>query len=71
MSQGKVFIELKDIVKIFPGVRALDGVSLAEEAGEVRVTTEDRSDLIGQSFVLRAEDPSGVHAPLTMTVEVI
>ena len=50
---------------------ALDGVSLAEEAGEVRVTAEDRPDLIGQSFVLRAEDPSGVHAPLTMTVEVI
>ena len=26
LSGGKVFIELKDIVKIFPGVRALDGV---------------------------------------------
>ncbi len=35
MSQGKVFIELKDIVKIFPGVRALDGVSFDIREGEV------------------------------------
>ena len=35
MSGGKVFIELKDIVKIFPGVRALDGVSFDIREGEV------------------------------------
>ena len=35
MSQGKEFIELKDIVKIFPGVRALDGVSFDIREGEV------------------------------------
>ena len=49
----------------------LDGITLVEGSGKVCVTAEDRSDLIGQSFVLRAEDPSGVHASLTKTVGVI
>ena len=35
MSQGKVFIELKGIEKIFPGVKALDGVSFDIREGEV------------------------------------
>ena len=47
---------------------AADGITLVEGSGKVCVTAEDRSDLIGQSFVLRAEDPSGVHASLTKTV---
>ncbi|MCR5785355.1 MAG: sugar ABC transporter ATP-binding protein [Eubacterium sp.] len=34
MSQGKTFIELENIVKIFPGVRALDGVSFDIREGE-------------------------------------
>jgi ribose transport system ATP-binding protein len=32
---GEVVLELKDVVKIFPGVRALDGVQLEVRAGEV------------------------------------
>ncbi len=35
MNQGNVFIELKNIVKVFPGVRALDGVSFDIREGEV------------------------------------
>ena len=35
MSKGEVFIELKDIVKLFPGVKALDGVSLKVREGQV------------------------------------
>ena len=35
MSKGDIFIELKDIVKLFPGVRALDGVSLQIREGQV------------------------------------
>ena len=35
MSKGQTFIELKDIVKLFPGVRALDGVSFDVREGEV------------------------------------
>ena len=35
MSKGDTFIELKDIVKLFPGVRALDGVSFDIREGEV------------------------------------
>lgn len=34
MSQGKTFIELENIVKVFPGVRALDGVSFDIREGE-------------------------------------
>ncbi len=34
VSQGKTFIELENIVKIFPGVRALDGVSFDIREGE-------------------------------------
>lgn len=34
MSQGKMFIELEGIVKLFPGVRALDGVSFDIREGE-------------------------------------
>ena len=35
MSKGQTFIELKEIVKLFPGVRALDGVSFDVREGEV------------------------------------
>ena len=35
LSKGDTFIELKDIVKLFPGVRALDGVSFDIREGEV------------------------------------
>ena len=35
MSEAKVFIELKGIEKIFPGVKALDGVSFDIREGEV------------------------------------
>ncbi len=34
VSQGKTFIELENIVKVFPGVRALDGVSFDIREGE-------------------------------------
>lgn len=34
MSRGDTFIEVKDIVKVFPGVRALDGVSFDIREGE-------------------------------------
>lgn len=35
LSQAKTFIELKGIMKIFPGVKALDGVSFDIREGEV------------------------------------
>ena len=35
MSKGQTFIELKGIVKLFPGVKALDGVSFDVREGEV------------------------------------
>ena len=35
MTEGKPALRLKDIVKTFPGVRALDGVSLTVMPGEV------------------------------------
>ena len=35
MKDGKTFVELKGIVKLFPGVRALGGVSFDIREGEV------------------------------------
>jgi len=35
MTTGETILRLADVVKTFPGVRALDGVSLAVRAGEV------------------------------------
>ncbi|HEU4347760.1 MAG TPA: ATP-binding cassette domain-containing protein, partial [Actinoplanes sp.] len=34
-ADGEVVLELRDVVKTFPGVRALDGVQLEVRAGEV------------------------------------
>jgi len=37
MSTERAFLEMRGIVKQFPGVRALNGVSLDVRAGEVHV----------------------------------
>ena len=37
MGNPEYILELRDIVKLFPGVRALDGMSLHAEAGKVHV----------------------------------
>ena len=36
-ESGNYVLEMKDIVKIFPGVRALDGVTLRVRPGSVHV----------------------------------
>lgn len=58
MSQGKVFIELKDIVKIFPGVRALDGVSFDIREGEVHSLCGENG--AGKSTLIKVM--TGAHA---------
>ena len=35
IGEGEIILELRDVVKTFPGVRALDGVQLEVRAGEV------------------------------------
>ena len=58
MSQGKVFIELKDIVKIFPGVKALDGVSFDIREGEVHSLCGENG--AGKSTLIKVM--TGAHA---------
>ncbi len=58
LSQGKTFIELKDIVKIFPGVRALDGVSFDIREGEVHSLCGENG--AGKSTLIKVM--TGAHA---------
>ena len=57
MSKGDTFIELKDIVKLFPGVRALDGVSFEIREGEVHSLCGENG--AGKSTLIKVM--TGVH----------
>ncbi len=57
MSKGETFIELKDIVKLFPGVRALDGVSFDIREGEVHSLCGENG--AGKSTLIKVM--TGVH----------
>jgi len=50
---------LRDAVKVFPGVRALDGVSLTVEGGEIRALVGENG--CGKSTLIKLF--AGVHAP--------
>ncbi len=57
MSKGDTFIELKGIVKLFPGVRALDGVSFDIREGEVHSLCGENG--AGKSTLIKVM--TGVH----------
>lgn len=59
MSKGQTFIELKDIVKLFPGVTALDGVSFDVREGEVHSICGENG--AGKSTLIKVL--TGVHQP--------
>ena len=58
LSKGDTFIELKGIVKLFPGVRALDGVSFDIREGEVHSLCGENG--AGKSTLIKVM--TGVHA---------
>ncbi len=58
MSRGDTFIEVKDIVKLFPGVRALDGVSFDVREGEVHSLCGENG--AGKSTLIKVL--TGVHS---------
>ena len=58
MSRGDIFIELDDIVKVFPGVRALDGVSIKIAEGKVHALCGENG--AGKSTLIKVM--TGVHA---------
>ncbi len=58
LSKGDTFIELKEIVKLFPGVRALDGVSFDIREGEVHSLCGENG--AGKSTLIKVM--TGVHA---------
>lgn len=57
LSKGDTFIELKGIVKLFPGVRALDGVSFDIREGEVHSLCGENG--AGKSTLIKVM--TGVH----------
>jgi ribose transport system ATP-binding protein len=59
MSQGDVVLTLTDVVKTFPGVRALDGVQLEVRAGEVHCLLGQNG--AGKSTLIKVL--AGVHRP--------
>ncbi|TDC33365.1 sugar ABC transporter ATP-binding protein [Micromonospora sp. 15K316] len=62
---GEVVLRLTDVVKTFPGVRALDGVQLEVRAGEVHCLLGQNG--AGKSTLIKVL--SGVHRPDTGQVE--
>ena len=56
---GSALLEMSDIVKVFPGVRALDGVDLDVTAGEVHCLLGQNG--AGKSTLIKVL--SGAHQP--------
>ncbi len=67
MTQGPVLLEMRDIVKTFPGVRALDGVSLTVTAGEIHAICGENG--AGKSTLMKVL--SGVYPHGTYEGEVV
>ena len=59
MPEVKTIIQCQDIVKVFPGVRALDGVSFDIREGEVHSLCGENG--AGKSTLIKVL--TGVHAP--------
>ena len=59
MPEAKTIIQCEDIVKVFPGVRALDGVSFDIREGEVHSLCGENG--AGKSTLIKVL--TGVHAP--------
>ena len=64
-ADGEVILRLTDVVKTFPGVRALDGVELEVRAGEVHCLLGQNG--AGKSTLIKIL--SGVHRPDTGHIE--
>jgi probable phosphoglycerate mutase len=60
---AKILLEMKNITKTFPGVKALDNVNLQVEEGEIRIVYEaDNSHLPGElSTVIKKKAPGQEH----------
>lgn len=59
LPEAKTIIQCEDIVKVFPGVRALDGVSFDIREGEVHSLCGENG--AGKSTLIKVL--TGVHAP--------
>lgn len=55
----RIVLEVRDIVKTFPGVRALDGVQLELRAGEVHAVVGENG--AGKSTLMHVL--GGIHKP--------
>jgi ribose transport system ATP-binding protein len=64
-APGEIVLQLTDVVKTFPGVRALDGVQLQVRAGEVHCLLGQNG--AGKSTLIKVL--AGVHKPDSGTVE--
>ncbi|HRA77049.1 MAG TPA: ATP-binding cassette domain-containing protein, partial [Propionicimonas sp.] len=67
MSDAEVMLEMRHIVKEFPGVKALDGVSLTVRRGEIHAICGENG--AGKSTLMKVL--SGVHPFGTYSGEIV